>query len=85
MGKLKVGNLYGTASAQYNNIEYNDASPYIQGWYKAWPQLSISAGTLSADYVGNSLLFKGIKDYQKALENLQDVSYSITFTQRKFS
>ena len=83
LGKLKVGNLYGTASAQYNNIEYEDASPYIQNWYKAWPQLSVSAGTISADYVGNSLLFKGIKNYQKTLENLQDVFYSIILTTKQ--
>ena len=71
--QLQLGNLYGTATALYDNFIYDNASPYIQNWYQNWP----------ASTVGNSLLFDGIINYQKALENLQDIFYSILLTARQ--
>jgi len=68
--QLNIGALYGTATALYNSIEYKDSGAYIQNWYNSWPDSN----------VGNSLLFKGIKDYQIALENLQDILYSVLLT-----
>ena len=65
--QLNIGNLYGSATSLYNNINYNNSDPYLQNWYQAWPTST----------VGNSLMFEGIINYQKAVENLQDIFYSI--------
>jgi len=65
--QLNIGNLYGSATSLYNNINYNNSDPYLQNWYQVWPTST----------VGNSLMFEGIINYQKAVENLQDIFYSI--------
>tara|TARA_R110000824_G_scaffold40100_6_gene120492 strand:- start:682 stop:3819 length:3138 start_codon:yes stop_codon:yes gene_type:complete len=68
--QLSVGALYGTATALYDSMEYKDVGTYVQNWYNSWPDSNVS----------NSIMFKGIKDYQIALENLQDVLHSVLLT-----
>ena len=72
------GFLFGTPSGLYNSTEYPRANEMASRWIDTW---SITGDHLDQN---KSLMFDGIKNYQKALENLQDVLLSVLDSAKQF-